>query len=69
MHQTGPVKSQVKVVGSQDEIKGWDTSQLFHSRTETPELALVLLLQFKQLPWPVVALPELSYPVRTQPYQ
>src|SRR4030042_1759507 len=68
-HQIGPVKLQVKEVASQVKISPGLVSQLLESRTETPLLVPELLLQFKQLPLPATLLPELSCPVRTQPYQ
>ena len=68
-HQTGPTTLQVKEVASQVEMSPGAVSQVLESRTKTPELLLERLLQFRQLPMPVVVLPELLWPVRTRPYQ
>ena len=69
MHQTGPLKLQLKEVASQVPMSPGAVSQVLESRTATVESAPLVLVQLLQLPVPVVALLEADHPVRTQPYQ
>jgi hypothetical protein len=68
-HQTGPGIEQAKVLASQVKMSPGAVSQVPESRTETPLEVPERVLQFRQLPLPVVLLPELLWPVRTQPCQ